>query len=401
MLKREHLCCTIRSGNIKPAALKTDDPKLLELAAALTAIYSGALAEKLPRCETACLAGNFIDNCHDRKTAAALNKLLLDRCTFAPACEVDYPAMRKEKFLHSACAIKAGNILMTGSDEPDIYGDLPEFERLQDFAYCTPQELLNRCNIAQAQGLLIYADHLEVQMYDPDVSQLRRVMKAVKFFRLLAEFSRKGKKEIHADISGPYALFGPTVRYALSLAALLPVICRLEKWTIKAQVRFKERILQLKLSEKNGFVTDNRSFSSYIPEEIRLYHRSFAQKQSDWVITGETPFIDAGDQQLIFPDLSFCNRESGQILHLELFHRWHRGQLDRRIELLTQHPELPLFIGIDRSLLGKNESAEMFLARFPELSGRVWFFRDFPGVENTVRMLKKVAADPAIVSLDH
>lgn len=48
----------------------------------------------------------------------------------------------------------------------DIYGDLPDNERLTGWRPLYPAELLHRYNIALVQGLLVYADDLEVTAAD-------------------------------------------------------------------------------------------------------------------------------------------------------------------------------------------------------------------------------------------
>ena len=95
---------------------------------------------------------------------------------------------------------------------------------------------------------------------------------------------------------------------------------------------------------------------------------------------------------MIFSDLSFRSETSGKVLHVELFHRWHAGELSRRAAMLAEHPEVPLLLGIDRALLKKEETPEDFLARHPGLRERCWFFRDFPGVTSTLNALNKAAA---------
>ena len=77
-------------------------------------------------------------------------------------------------------------------------------------------------------------------------------------------------------------------------------------------------------------------------------------------------------------------------MHLELFHRWHQGQLAQRLEKLNSMPSLPLFIGIDRALVKGENGENEIRSRYPEIAGKIWFFRDFPGVDNTLRMLKKL-----------
>ena len=388
MLKKEHIICKINSGRVKPVYIVSDDFSALENAAGLLAVYRHACQHNLTCSELEELSKSFIDSSVDSRFTSGLNKLLFDRCQFDVVEDIDYPARRRELFLVSAANFKA-NLPPLPENPADIYGDLPGFERLKSFQDITPAELLDAFNLAQAQALLIYAETITLQLADPDVTALRKVMKAIKFFRLLAKFERGRNKTVNIDISGPYSLFGPSVKYAVSLASLLPVIVNLKQWKLSAQLKFRDRELKLKLDEKNLLRSPNRSFSSFVPEEIRMYHKLFAEKPSAWQIIGDTPFLDGGNQEIIFPDLSFQEKSSGKVIHLELFHRWHAGQLARRLELLKKSPELPLILGIDRSLADEESLAQM-TADSPQLAQRCRLFRDFPGVENTLRALKKM-----------
>ncbi|MBO5823216.1 MAG: DUF790 family protein [Lentisphaeria bacterium] len=388
MLKKEHIICKIASGRVKPAFVPPDDPLLLAHTSEIISIYRQALENRLNRSELDELSKNFIDVSADGRLSSGLNKLLLDRCQFEAAGNFDYPARRRELFIASAARLNAG-LPPLQVTEPDIYGDLPGFERLTSLQDITPEHLLEAFNLAQAQALLIYADSVKFKLDDPDVTELRRVMKAIKFFRLLADFERGGKGVVNITVSGPYSLFGPSAKYAIALASLLPAVVNLQHWKLQALLKFRDRELTLKLDEKSQLRSPKRSFSSYVPEEIRLYHKLFAEKSLQWQIVGDTPFLDGGNQEIIFPDLSFQEKSSGKVVHLELFHRWHSSQLAKRLELLRNRPDLPLLLGIDRALADEEKLAQM-TAGSPLLQNRCWLFRDFPGVENTLRALKKM-----------
>ncbi len=393
MLKKEHLAYRIRTQDIKPKLVDPAQPLLQELSSGLIALYRSAAAVSMSRQALEELTAPFIRGCGDIKTASGLNKLLLDRCEFSMPEQADYPAVRRECFLNSGKMLGKPDFSVAGlralQNGINLYGDLPEWEHLTAFAPISATELLNRYNLAQAQGLLFYAKSLTLTIKESDPAKLRKFFKAVKFFRLLAQFFKPRKDVMQVEISGPYALFESTGKYALNLANILPAIVNLSEWKLTAELKFKDRLLTLNLSHKNALVSHYRDLAGFIPPEIRLYHKSFNDKQCVWQITGEAPFIDAGDQEIIFPDLSFISNDGGKIFHVELFHRWHASQLPRRIALLARRPDLPLLLGIDRALAKDDEAFEALFADAPQVKERCWLFRDFPGVTSTVNMLKK------------
>jgi len=389
MLKKEHLSFRISGSAVKPKLIDPADPALLALAERLISLYSQAAGAAMRRGELETAAAALIRGEKDVKTASALNKLLLDRTDFAVPIELDYPELRHETFLRSAQLLRSGT-LQPAEPEVDFYGDLPDFETVQTWKPVSPQALLHRLNLAQAQGLICHAQTLKLTITDTDRTELRKLLKTIKFFRLLARFYQHKKGEINVEISGPFTLFGATTKYALNLANMLPALVKLPKWSLHADIALKNRALTLKLNEKSGLVSHYRNLSSYIPEEFTAFHRAFAARSQEWQIVGDTPFLDAGEQEIIFPDLSFQHSASGKVVHLELFHRWHAGELDRRIDRLKNDPALPLMLGIDRALIAGKDELDAKFTDAPHLASRCWLFRDFPGVESTLRVLKNL-----------
>jgi len=84
--------------------------------------------------------------------------------------------------------------------------------------------------------------------------------------------------------------------------------------------------------------------------------------------------------------LNFQNKD-GEIIHLELFHRWHRGALLKRIKFCEANPNLPLLLGVDRALL-KGELASL-LENSKYFQQKGFLFRDFPGVARVNKLLNK------------
>ena len=395
-----------RAGvRVVPDFVEPGSSRHLECAAALLAVYRSALDSGSSRSALDELTLPLIRGAFDPRFAAALNRLLAGRAKFQAAEPgVDYAAVRDEIFRRSFASLAGGETdcsrhrarVFAAAGGRDLYGDLPESERLTGIAEFSAAELLNRYNLALVQGLLLRSQTLKVTVPESEPAELRRLFKYLKFFRLLAEPRRCRDGGVELEISGPLALFGPTSKYALSLAAFFPAVVRMKRWRLEALVRLRRGQARLKLDESSRLVSHYRSFSGYVPEEIRMFHRHFAATVTAWRIVGDTPFIDGGGAELIFPDLSFASTASGVLRHLELFHRWHRVQLERRMELLNRRPGLNLLLGIDRSLADDAGWQEL-LRRFPGAAEHCFRFRDFPGVTTTLRLLERsldFVADP-------
>jgi uncharacterized protein len=392
---------------VRPNFIATDNNILLRIAEDLLTVYHGQEeGENLTRGEIEELIEPVLKSHRDLKLTRGFNKLILDRCKFSQAEDFDYPTQRRQVFLKSAELLKQGSKnyeefhqKLSNDDEiktfaaHDIFADLPENETLTKFKEVFPRELLERYNCAQVQGLLFHASEMEVKVASPDPAELRRLFKYLKFFRLLSEIKQLkspiGKKDtlvMHLKISGPANMLDNSRKYGLQLAAFFPAVCALLKWQLKADVKLTNKIYRLNLDETSNLVSHYRNFSAYIPEEIIMFHRLFKEKIEDWKISGETPFIKSSKQEIVFPDLNFQNKD-GKIIHLELFHRWHRGALLKRLEFCEANPDLALLLGVDRALL-KGDLPEL-LENSEYFQKKGFLFRDFPGVARVNKLLNE------------
>ena len=394
MLNREHLRYTFRSGKFHCRFVDVSDENNLRLASALLTVYADGLRRR--RCELAEMSRALVNAASDRKFASGLEKLVLDMAEFTSAEEdTDYPALRRELFLDSGRIMGAREDFSeeeyrrrVGGHAGDIYGDLPDFELLAAFRELDPKELVCRYNTALVQGLLMNTAQLTIDLPGAETAELRKLVKFMKFFRLLAEISAPRPGEIRLQVSGPFALLENSRKYALQLASFFPAVLKMKRFRLAAEIRLPGRTGKLELSEKDNLVSHYRELAAYVPEEIRIFHRVFRERCSDWTIVGETPFINTSGE-ICFPDLSF-RRTDGKVCHLELFHRWHRGALPRRLAFLDGHPQTPLIIGVDRAAVADEEFEEL-RAAFPAAAERLFRFRDFPAVDTLVRTLGKAA----------
>ena len=396
MLNREHLRLHRRADRALPTFANTADPDLLTAAESVLAIFRSSTG----KCTRGEITEQLASVTATEDRAEAFVELAEGLCTFAGCAEMDYPALRAKLFSASGQMIQhAGSpeelrekiAQQTGLAaflQQDIYGDLPENQRLVSCRDITASELLERYNTAQVQGLLMTAKSLQIRADHADPAELRRLFKYLKFFRLLAEIRQDGPAYI-IRISGPLAIFSNTRKYALQLAAFFPAVLLLKKWKLTAEIEWKNRSLQLILDEKSNLRSHYRNFSAYVPEEIAMFHRLFREKIKDWSIVGETPVLTAPDGESFFPDLSFREETSDRVIHLELFHRWHKHQLESRLAYLAEHDNIPLLLGIDRSIADENAVTD-YLTRYPDLAGKLFLFRDFPGVDRVAKLLREM-----------
>lgn len=400
MLTKDLQRYRIVKGFVRPQFVRTDDEALRQFAGQLLAVYS--LNGSPSRSEIAESAEPLINTWKDLKLAKGLNKLLQDRCEFRHETANDVAELRHRVFAVSAallrqshpgyddyCRMMTEHVGVAAEALHDrLYADLPENERLSRFKELDPGQLLERYNCSLVQSLLLQARSLTLRVVEPEAAKLRRMIKYLKFFRLLARIYAEdagvaaandlGATRLRFEVDGPASMFENTHKYGLQLASFFPAVCDLAQWQLDTEVFCRSRQVRLSLNETSGLVGHYRNFSTYVPEEVRMFHRRFKETVTDWAIVGETPFMDAGDQELIFPDVSF-RHQSGTTVHLELFHRWHASQLVARLAYVEAHPEQLLILGVDRYLANKPEISEALDAS-SGFGANGFLFRDYPAV---------------------
>lgn len=383
MLNKELLRYKIVRGAVKINFINPANPDHLSLAQSLLEIYRDGAGQHKNRGEIAEDIDLIVKGAADTLLAQGLNKLILDRCEFELPQSCDYAARRRETFTAGAKILKQGTTLEAYRQTLNpgkLYGDLEENETLQQVDELYPSELLQRYNVALVQGLLLYADILNFEIGGEDAAKLRKVFKYLKFFRLLAEIRQA--KTVTMQISGPYSIFANSRKYALQLAAFFPAVLDLPQWSLTAEIKIGGKAATLKLDESAKLVSHYRNFSAIVPEEIKMFHRLFKEKIKDWEITGDTPSVRLDGNEIMFPDLSFKHGETA--VHLELFHRWHRGPLHKRLSYFNINPLPGFLFGVDRAIADEAE-----LKNYPNIADRVFLFRDFPGVERVYQLLKQ------------
>lgn len=406
MLTKELILCRSRQGRLRPQFLPVESEPALALAGRLLSAYeveSGRTREDIEELTEAAVSafGNL-------KVARGLLKVIDDRAEFTAPQDIDYASARMRLFRLSAELLSSGRyadeasyrreLAMRSSgwalsSESACYADLPSNDRLTGLRSLTARQVLERYNVGLVQGVLLRASRLEVTVgAQEEPSRLRRLMRYVRFFRLLCVAERLSDGGMRLTVDGPGSVLEQSKRYGLQLAEFFPAVCSLRRWRLTAEVEWSERPQRLELDETSGLVCPYHNYAAVAPEELRLFERHFRECASSWSLCEESPFLEGPGGALYFPDFSFRHEEGGEA-QLELFHRWHATQLRSRLELAeTTALGEGLVLGVDRSLLRDKELAA-------RLESSAWFqahgflFRDYPTVERVQKALQAIVRE--------
>ncbi|MBF0187355.1 MAG: DUF790 family protein [Magnetococcales bacterium] len=400
MLTKDLLRHSRHRDRIFPRTLDVNNRSLQTLASNLIEVFSTGV--DLTQEQINELTHPLITAYRSPVIARGLEKLLKDRCTFR---EPD-----KERIHHRAKVFEAAALCFqkedaddlptfrkqvaeaTNADDPDelaatLYDDLPSRLPLEAFKPITDTQLLHRYNMAQAQGLLIWAEKVTISLQDPDVGRRRQLLRRLRFLQLLASVRMEGEERVEMELDGPLSILQNTQKYGLQLAQFLPAICWMDRWMLRAEIKMRgAQAGYIELDQDLGLRSHYAVSSSYRPEEFKALEAQFRDDVAHWKILEESPILDLGRQQISIPDLSFRHK-SRRLAHLELFHRWHKGPLLQRLDRLeARKGRIPLILGVDR-FLGKDDEVKARLEASPWFETHGFWFNAFPTVKRLVGVL--------------
>jgi predicted nuclease of restriction endonuclease-like RecB superfamily len=359
MLTRDLLRFKLDGGRIIPRLLKPT-PGNVDLAERLVAFWRAGVGARRGELEDQLTP--LLHQSRALLVARGLSRLVEDECEFtAPTSCADVRTRALAASAHllrtpaatadehrAACA----QLLELAPDTlaAGLYADLPDSEVLESAPEIAPRPLIERYNLALCQGLLLGAKSLSVEVDDADTGLRRRLLKALRFRRLLAEVAQDGPT-LKLEVSGPASVLDQSTRYGLQLALFLPALACARSWRARAEIAATSRAGgkqrgALELSHELGLVGDS-AFLGHVPDELKGLDAALRERFPAWRID-EPRLLPLPSGELVVPDLQLT--VDGRTVAVELFHRWHATALARRLDQL-ERGLLPRFIvGVDRAL---------------------------------------------------
>ncbi|NJL28066.1 MAG: DUF790 family protein, partial [Thermoanaerobaculia bacterium] len=128
-----------------------------------------------------------------------------------------------------------------GDLEQGLYADLKDEQILQSFEPCKAPWLLERYNLALAQGVLLRATELTLELSGLDPGQLRALFRKIKFFQLMHTVRGDGRGGFVVHLDGPVSLFKSSLKYGLQMASFLPTLLHFDGWKLEAEIAWGKR----------------------------------------------------------------------------------------------------------------------------------------------------------------
>ena len=413
MLTADLVQARVYKKEVRPRYVDAADEGKLALAGELIDVFSRH--EGRPRYELARELEDLLGTGTEFLLHRALAKLLLDRSTFDTEAEIEPVELRREVFEAAAAAyqqpIAAGDErpafdraavldgvggsleIETREIERGLYADLRDEQVLVEWQKCRPGWLLDRYNVALAQGVLYKAAELEIRIEGGDIRQHRELFRKIKFFQLMHRVEGDadsgspgggptGQYVIRLD--GPLSVFKSSGRYGLQMASFLPTLLHFKRWSLTATLLWgkKRRELSFRLSPANGLVSHTRLTGQWQPEALTFLPEQFAKLESEWTISTDAELIDLGGRGVLVPDFVF-EHPGGLRVYMEVFGFWNKGAVASRLELLRRHGPENLILALSKQLAAGREGLD-------DLPGDVFVFRATPIARKLLKRLEEM-----------
>jgi uncharacterized protein len=339
----------------------------------------------------------------DRARFAGLIKLLKDGCELQPAPAADAESVRAALFLRAADARRRLGLLDTfdrqaailacgaalgaspESVDQGLFADLPSAQVILSVRRTSAHALLQRYNLALAQGVLLRATRVEIDLDPASAPRLREIFRRIKFCRLMHQVQGDATSGYRLTLDGPLSLFEATQRYGVQLALFLPTLVAGEGWRLRADVLWgKQRARALfELSDADGLVSTARDSAAEL-QEVDTLERAFARIGGPWSAARQPDVFDIRGRGVFVPDLVFIHNDTGVRVYLEVFGYWSRDAVFKRVELLDASFPHKVILAVSKRLRVSDEVAG------DDFPGRILVYSSAIAAGSVVRMLEQV-----------
>lgn len=288
---------------------------------------------------------------HSRVIAAGLRKLLDDRSTWERE-DGPEPMELRELVFEAAGTARArlgpgeildrqtvltavGEQLGLTDDQLDrrLFGDLKEAQLLTAVEPITPHALVKLWETSQGQAVLLKATRVRVDVKATHPAGYRHLFRKLKFLRLMHSLHRREDGSYRIVIDGPASLFGPTTKYGLQLALLLPALDETGTWHIDADVRWGKQRRDLHFTLDGGSKDVAKGTAPRLADDVAALVQKLKKAKTDWVVKPSNRILELPGVGLCVPDLVFKHPD-GREVFFEVMGYWSRDAVWKRVDLV-------------------------------------------------------------------
>lgn len=256
-----------------------------------------------------------------------------------------------------------------------LFANLAENQILLTFEPPTPEALLHRYNLSQAQGIFYRASQVTINAHRNDPGEYKLLFRYLKLFGLMTYIEGDADHGFTLTIDGPTSLFKPNTHYGLKLAMMLPALLHVTKWDLTAALQHKdaysgqERVGRFSLASSCGLVTHYPPGKTYDSMLEAGFCDRWAKTKTDWQLEREVDLIPIPGSVMI-PDFRLVHPD-GRTFLLEIVGYWRPEYLKKKFSQVRQSHRDDLILAISERL-----NLEKAGVDFRDTPARLVWFKD-------------------------
>jgi uncharacterized protein len=344
----------------------------LALAAELIALFCAAQGSTRGEIEVQLqvLEGEHTDYRMKRGLAHLLESAF---STFEMHCPVDPATLRQRVFACSAPSVPSPQsstatlteVADTLSRELErdigpeqvrawLYADLREEQVLTSFEEPTPEALLQRYNLAQAQGVLYRASQVVITAHRNDPGEYKLLFRYLKLFGLMTYIEGDADHGFTLTIDGPSSLFTPSTRYGLALAKLLPALLHVTRWSLVATLvprrltPYTPQVARFSLDTGCGLVSHYPAGKLHDSILEQAFAERWAHTSTAWRLEREVDLIPLPGSVMV-PDFRLVHADGRSCL-LEIVGYWRPEYLRKKFAQVRRAGRQDLILAVSERL---------------------------------------------------
>jgi uncharacterized protein len=235
-----------------------------------------------------------------------------------------------------------------------LYADRPDEQVLTGFNEPTPETLLHRYNLAQAQGVLYRASQVVLTAHRNDPGEYKLLFRYLKLFGLMVYIEGDADHGFTLTIDGPASLFTPSPRYGLALAKLLPALLHVTRWQLTATLVSRQgssptaQGTRFTLEAGCGLVSHYPPGSPYDSILEQALAERWAQTSTAWRLEREVDLIPLPGSVMV-PDFRLVHPDGRSVL-LEIVGYWRPEYLRKKFAQVRRAGRQDLMLAISERL---------------------------------------------------
>lgn len=358
-----------RRDKIFPFLVKTDDEDYLRDAQNLIEIFDNSIGKKRGEIESE--LEDFVGTGTNYKILRGFIKLLNDRSEFETSSVTEPFEIRQKLFLEAGKCHpvfleneKRTEIFQKIAEEFEtepktisnqIFSDLSQNQRLIGFETISPNDLLERYNLAQAQAILYKCVEMKIRVFPSDNQNYRAIFGWVKHFGLIHSVIGNAVNGYEITLTGAASLFHRSQKYGIQMSVFLPALLLCKDWKFSAEIAEKKgRNAFYELSSEQEDLTscysDEPEYENSDKEKLK---KAFERSNYEWRLEENKEVLDLGKTAFI-PDFILVSPENKKI-YLDVLGFWTPKTLLKQIEEIKSSNLKNFIFAAGRDLRGTRE----------------------------------------------